>query len=93
MQGVPVRIEIGPRDVAEGSCVAARRDRPGKEGKTFGVPLEAGAFVVHLRGLLDDVQASVPQALLVYPVSSSWKMMHARLLASQHAALQALTNA
>jgi len=55
-----VRVEVGPRDVAEGTCVAARRDRPGREGKTFGVPLEPEAFVAHLRGLLDDVQARQP---------------------------------
>ncbi|HEV2499165.1 MAG TPA: proline--tRNA ligase [Terriglobia bacterium] len=35
MRGVPLRIELGPRDVAKQSCVLARRDRPGKEGKTF----------------------------------------------------------
>ncbi|HEV2388225.1 MAG TPA: proline--tRNA ligase [Candidatus Acidoferrales bacterium] len=34
MRGVPLRIEIGPRDVAAGTAVLARRDRPGKEGKT-----------------------------------------------------------
>ena len=56
-QGVPLRIEVGPRDLAKGMCVSARRDRPGREGKAFDVPLEAGAFVAHVRGLLDDVQA------------------------------------
>jgi len=40
-----VRVEVGPRDVQQGACVMARRDRPGKEGKMFGVPMEAGAFV------------------------------------------------
>src|ERR1700688_202776 len=35
MRGVPLRIEIGPKDVAKGSVVLARRDRPGKEGKSF----------------------------------------------------------
>jgi prolyl-tRNA synthetase len=35
MRGVPLRIEIGPKDVAKGSAVLARRDRPGKEGKSF----------------------------------------------------------
>src|SRR3979490_134773 len=35
MRGVPLRMEIGPKDVAKGSVVLARRDRPGKEGKTF----------------------------------------------------------
>lgn len=28
-----VRIEVGPKDVANSTCVVARRDRPGKEGK------------------------------------------------------------
>ena len=33
MKGVPVRIEVGPKDVAKGACVVARRDKPGKEAK------------------------------------------------------------
>ena len=39
MRGVPLRIEIGPKDVAKGTVVLARRDKPGKEGKSF-VPQE-----------------------------------------------------
>jgi prolyl-tRNA synthetase len=35
MRGVPLRMEIGPKDVAKGSVVLARRDRPGREGKSF----------------------------------------------------------
>jgi prolyl-tRNA synthetase len=35
MRGVPLRIEIGPKDVQKGTVVLARRDRPGKEGKSF----------------------------------------------------------
>ncbi len=35
MRGVPTRIEIGPRDVAQGSVALARRDVPGREGKQF----------------------------------------------------------
>ena len=35
MRGVPLRIEIGPRDVTKGTVVLARRDKPGKEGKSF----------------------------------------------------------
>jgi prolyl-tRNA synthetase len=34
MRGVPLRLEIGPKDIAQGTVVLARRDRPGKEGKT-----------------------------------------------------------
>ena len=57
-QGVPVRVEVGPRDVAQGTCVAARRDRPGKEGKQFGIPLEPAGFVAAMRQLLDEVHVS-----------------------------------
>ena len=58
LQGVPVRVEVGPRDVAQGTCVAARRDRPGKEGKQFGIPLEPAGFVASMRHLLDEVHVS-----------------------------------
>jgi prolyl-tRNA synthetase len=39
LRGVPIRVELGPRDLASGTCVLARRDRPGKESKLSGVPL------------------------------------------------------
>ena len=45
MRGVPLRMEIGPKDVAKGSVVLARRDRPGKEGKSF-VPQDGIAAAV-----------------------------------------------
>src|SRR6266542_7065215 len=35
LRGVPVRVEVGPKDVEKGSVALARRDRPGREGKTF----------------------------------------------------------
>lgn len=41
LKGVPVRIELGPKDLAQNACVLARRDLPGKEAKEFGVPLAA----------------------------------------------------
>ena len=36
---MPIRIELGPKDLQKGSCVLARRDLPGKESKVMGVPL------------------------------------------------------
>jgi prolyl-tRNA synthetase len=39
MRGVPLRLEIGPKDVENGVVTAARRDIPGKVGKTA-LPLE-----------------------------------------------------
>ena len=56
MKGVPVRLEVGPRDVKKEACVVCRRDRPGKEGKEFGVPVEARALVAAVRAALDAVQ-------------------------------------
>lgn len=35
LRGVPLRIEIGPKDVAKGTVALARRDFPGKEGRSF----------------------------------------------------------
>ena len=35
MRGVPIRLEIGPKDVEKGNAVLARRDVPGREGKAF----------------------------------------------------------
>jgi prolyl-tRNA synthetase len=35
MRGVPVRLEIGPKDVEKGSVALARRDIPGRDGKSF----------------------------------------------------------
>ncbi|MHC4789596.1 MAG: His/Gly/Thr/Pro-type tRNA ligase C-terminal domain-containing protein, partial [Planctomycetota bacterium] len=34
LRGVPLRVEIGPRDVRNEQVVLARRDMPGREGKT-----------------------------------------------------------
>eukprot|EP00963_Diacronema_lutheri_P008836 scaffold776_cov347-Pavlova_lutheri.AAC.34 len=59
MKGVPLRVELGPRDVGSDSCVIARRDRPGKEGKVFGVTLEPEGWVNHVQQALEDVQASL----------------------------------
>jgi prolyl-tRNA synthetase len=35
LKGVPLRLEIGPKDVAKNSVTLARRDIPGREGKSF----------------------------------------------------------
>jgi len=35
MRGVPLRIEVGPKDVEKDTVALARRDMPGKQGKSF----------------------------------------------------------
>ncbi|MEI8256557.1 MAG: His/Gly/Thr/Pro-type tRNA ligase C-terminal domain-containing protein, partial [Deltaproteobacteria bacterium] len=52
-KGVPVRVEIGPRDLDAGTCVLKRRDVGGKD-KTI-VPLEGVGAV--LEGLMTEIQS------------------------------------
>lgn len=59
LRGVPLRVEIGPRDVESGTCVVARRDIVGKEGKQMGVPLASEAFVAFVKETLEKVQESL----------------------------------
>jgi prolyl-tRNA synthetase len=56
MRGVPLRIEIGPRDVEKQSVVLARRDVPGRAGKSF-VPMAGIAGAVG--DMLDTIQAAM----------------------------------
>ena len=49
LRGVPIRVELGPKDIEKNACVLARRDQPGKEAKLFGVPVAtAPAKIVEL---------------------------------------------
>jgi prolyl-tRNA synthetase len=57
MRGVPLRIEIGPKDVQKNSVALARRDIPGREGKSF-VPQDGLASAV------DDMLKTIQKALL-----------------------------
>ncbi|KAL2613052.1 hypothetical protein R1flu_024744 [Riccia fluitans] len=57
MKGVPIRIEIGPRDVEKRAVVVARRDVPGKAGKTFGVSLDG--LDGYIKDLLQQIQDSL----------------------------------
>ncbi|NLH99947.1 MAG: proline--tRNA ligase [Chthonomonadales bacterium] len=60
-KGVPVRVEVGPRDIEKGTVALARRDVPGKEGKQF-VPQEGLAD--RIADLLHDIQQSLYQKAL-----------------------------
>ncbi len=56
LRGVPVRVEVGPRDVAAEQVVLARRDRPGREGKES-VPWSA--LPERVTALLDEIQENL----------------------------------
>jgi prolyl-tRNA synthetase len=53
LKGVPVRIEVGPKDVEKGSVAIARRDVPGREGKSF-VPQDG--LTARILALLEEIQ-------------------------------------
>ncbi len=56
LRGVPLRMEIGPKDLEKGTVVLARRDIPGKPGKSF-APMAGLADSVG--SMLDTIQANM----------------------------------
>jgi prolyl-tRNA synthetase len=58
LRGVPLRIEIGPKDVEKNQVVLARRDVPGKAGKSFATQDEL-VLVGSVHELLDTIQAEL----------------------------------
>jgi len=53
MKGVPLRIEIGPKDIENDQCVAARRDNGEKR------PVPLSDLVENVKDLLDDIQKNL----------------------------------
>jgi prolyl-tRNA synthetase len=56
LKGVPLRIAIGPRDVAQGTVTLARRDLPGKAGKRN---IAQDQLETQVAESLQDIQASL----------------------------------
>ncbi len=56
-RGVPIRLEVGPRDIASGSVFMARRDNGPKEKS--GVP--RGEFISRVTSILDEIQQTLYQ--------------------------------
>ncbi|GAC1663775.1 MAG: proline--tRNA ligase [Candidatus Acidiferrum sp.] len=63
MRGVPVRVEIGPKDVAKQSAILARRDRPGREGK---VSASLADLPTTIEKLLIEIQQSMHDKALAF---------------------------
>jgi len=63
MRGVPLRIEIGPRDLDRNQVVLARRDRPGREGKSA-VPMDG--LINAVREMLMTIQADIYRRALAF---------------------------
>jgi prolyl-tRNA synthetase len=63
LRGVPLRIEVGPRDVEKGTLAFARRDVPGKAGKSFVPQSQLPAQVTEV---LNNIQVSLFQRALAF---------------------------
>jgi prolyl-tRNA synthetase len=68
LRGVPLRIEIGPKDISKGNVTFARRDLPGKEGKSFGPQTQLLAQVAEA---LMTIQASIYNKALAFRESNT----------------------
>ena len=60
LRGVPVRLEVGPRDVAQSAVMSVRRDSRAKES----IPLDQ--LAVRLPQLLDEIQRALFEAARAY---------------------------
>jgi prolyl-tRNA synthetase len=60
LKGVPIRLELGPRDVAQGQVVAVRRDSRVKE------PIPVGSLPERLPQLLDAIQQALYERALAF---------------------------
>ncbi len=56
LKGVPLRIEVGPRDVENQTVALARRDIPGKDGRIF---VSQDQLSAQVQDLLDEIQVSL----------------------------------
>ena len=63
LKGVPLRVEVGPKDVEKGSVAVARRDIPGREGKRF---LPQAGLTEQLEALLAEIQSTLFQRALAF---------------------------
>ncbi|MFQ3598250.1 MAG: His/Gly/Thr/Pro-type tRNA ligase C-terminal domain-containing protein, partial [Chloroherpetonaceae bacterium] len=61
LQGIPLRLEIGAKDIEKNQCVVARRD----SGEKITLPLDS-ALPEQIKTLLNDIQHQLFQRALAY---------------------------
>jgi prolyl-tRNA synthetase len=61
-KGIPIRVEIGPKDIAENSVFVGRRDRHYREKMS----INRDAFVKEFINVLDDIQETLYQRALSF---------------------------
>jgi prolyl-tRNA synthetase len=61
-KGIPLRVEIGPRDIAADSVCFNRRDKPHREKKT----MQKDQFIAQIPCILDEIQNTLFQRTQAY---------------------------
>ena len=69
MRGVPLRVEIGPKDVARGQVTLARRDTPGRAGR-ISVPQEG--LLQRVTDLLADIQKALFERAVAFRQANTY---------------------
>lgn len=72
-KGIPVRVEVGPRDMESNSVFVGRRDRAPKDKQG----IERAEFVAGISGLLDEIQDSL------FAKAKAFRDEHSRELKSE----------
>ncbi len=67
MRGVPLRLEIGPRDVKGGTVMAVRRDT----GEKIKLPADPGTLAGAVKALLEEIQRGLYEKARAYRDASS----------------------
>jgi prolyl-tRNA synthetase len=70
MRGVPLRIEIGPRDVQKGQVVLVRRDLPRKENKSTAT---LDALLTEVRDTLEAIQGNLLAQALSFRENNTYQ--------------------
>lgn len=68
LRGIPLRIEIGPKDVEKGSVAFARRDMPGKAGKSF---VSQNQLAEQTQEMLQTIQKSLYDRALAFRLANT----------------------
>jgi prolyl-tRNA synthetase len=68
MRGVPLRVELGPKDVAKQAAILARRDRPGREGK---ISASLTGLAATIEQLLTEIQQTLHDKALAFRKSNT----------------------
>jgi prolyl-tRNA synthetase len=69
-KGIPLRVEIGPKDIAKDSVFAARRDKDVKDK----FAMQKDRFIDGVGEILDDIQKNLYQRALVFRDTHTFKI-------------------